>query len=58
MARKQLRTVKKGDRTGRLDRQAVRAVVIAVRDGRDELDGVRSKAAGRTRKQACEPARA
>lgn len=36
MASKQLRTVKKSDETGRLNREAVRSAVIAVRDARNE----------------------
>jgi len=35
MARRQLRTVKKSHQTGRLDREAVRAAVILVRDRRN-----------------------
>jgi len=34
MAKKELRTVKKSNQTGRLNRAAVRAAVIAVRDAR------------------------
>ncbi len=39
MSKKQLRTVKKSSQTGRLDRAAVRAAVIAARDCKPE-DGV------------------
>lgn len=35
MAKKQLRTVKKSNQTGRLNRDDVRSVVIDLRDGRD-----------------------
>lgn len=47
MAKKQLRTVKKSPDTGRLNRDAVRAAVIALRDERSGQHKGLSKGPGR-----------
>jgi hypothetical protein len=48
VAKKQLRTVKKSNRTGRLNRNDVRAAVIDLRDGRDAGAGAVPCATGHT----------
>jgi len=47
VAKKQLRTVKKSNQTGRLNRAEVRSVVIDLRDGRDAEPGVPSASSRR-----------
>jgi hypothetical protein len=48
MVKKQLRTVKKSNQTGRLDRGAVRSEVILVRDGRSGQNATGPKLAAVT----------